>query len=141
MATRTTARTGAIGAVIDVTLEDTFVATAVMLEELGFDAIWLSGGRLERLDQVLVVLAATDSARPGTSIIAPDRFDSDTVLELYRRAEASHPGWLVVGLGGAFTHRAAGADHVAVTLLDRVDERAGRASVPDALVGVPGTQR
>lgn len=92
---------GAIGAVIDVTTDDTFVATAVMLEQLGFDTIWLSGGRLDSLDEVLAVLAATDRARVGTSIIAVDRFDSDAVLELYRRAEDSYPGRLVVGLGGA----------------------------------------
>ncbi|MDN5913989.1 MAG: TIGR03620 family F420-dependent LLM class oxidoreductase [Pseudonocardia sp.] len=102
MATRTSVRElGAIGAVIDVTADDGFVATAVMLEELGFATIWLSGGRLESLDQILAVLAATDSARVGTSIIAADRFDSDAVLELYRRAEESSPGRLVVGLGGA----------------------------------------
>ncbi|MDN5914351.1 MAG: TIGR03620 family F420-dependent LLM class oxidoreductase [Pseudonocardia sp.] len=102
MATRASVRElGAIGAVIDVTADDAFVATAVMLEELRFGTIWLSGGRLESLDQVLAVLAATGHARVGTSIIAADRFDSGAVLELYRRAEESYPGRLVVGLGGA----------------------------------------
>ena len=92
---------GPIGAVIDVTPDDTFVTTAVMLEDLGFDTIWLSGGRLDDLEQVLAVLAATGSARVGTSIIAADRFGSDAVADLYRRAEEAHPGRLVVGLGGA----------------------------------------
>jgi probable F420-dependent oxidoreductase len=93
---------GAIGAVIDVTPDDAFLATAAMLEELGFDTVWLSGGRLESQHrQVLAVLAATGSARIGTSIIAVDRFDSDAVLALYRRAEASYPGRLIVGLGRA----------------------------------------
>jgi probable F420-dependent oxidoreductase len=92
---------GPTGAVIDVTPDEEFIATAVTLEDLGYPAVWLSGGRLERLDQVLAVLEATRSAQVGTSIIAADQFGPDAVLDLYRRAEASHPGRLVIGLGGA----------------------------------------
>jgi probable F420-dependent oxidoreductase len=92
---------GPAGAVIDVTPGEEFIATAVMLEDLGYPAIWLSGGRLERLDQVLAVLQATRRAQVGTSIIAADQFGPDAVLDLYRRAEASCPGRLVIGLGGA----------------------------------------
>jgi len=95
------AELGLTGAVIDVTPDEEFIATAIMLEGLGFSAIWLSGGRLERLDQVLAVLEATRHAQVGTSIIAVDQFGPDAVLDLYRRAEASHPGRLVIGLGGA----------------------------------------
>jgi probable F420-dependent oxidoreductase len=95
------AELGATGAVIDVTPDEEFIATAVMLEDLGYPTIWLSGGRLERLEQVLAVLEATRSAQVGTSIIAADQFGPDAVLGLYRRAEASHPGRLIIGLGGA----------------------------------------
>jgi probable F420-dependent oxidoreductase len=95
------AELGSTGAVIDVTPDEEYIATAVALENLGYPAIWLSGGRLERLDQVLAVMEATRSAQVGTAIIAADQFGPDAVLDLYRRAEASHPGRLVVGLGGA----------------------------------------
>ncbi len=95
------AKLGSTGAVIDVTPHEEFIATAVTLEDLGYPAIWLSGGRLERLEQVLAVLEATRSAKVGTSIIAADQFGPDAVLDLYRRAEASCPGRLVLGLGGA----------------------------------------
>jgi probable F420-dependent oxidoreductase len=95
------AELGSTGAVIDVTPDEEFIATAVMVEDLGYSTIWLSGGRLERLEQVLAVLEATRSAQVGTSIIAADRFGPDAVLGLYRQAEASHPGRLVLGLGGA----------------------------------------
>jgi probable F420-dependent oxidoreductase len=92
---------GPAGAVIDVTPDEEFIATAVMLEDLGYPAIWLSGGRLKRLDQILAVLQATRRAQVGTSIIAADQFGPEAVLDLYQRAEAACPGRLVIGLGGA----------------------------------------
>lgn len=95
------AELGSTGAVIDVTPGEEYIATAVMLEDLGFPAIWLSGGRLERLEQVLAVLEATRSIQVGTCIIAADQFGPDAVLDLYQKAEASCPGRLVLGLGGA----------------------------------------
>lgn len=95
------AELGSTGAVIDATPDEEYIATAVILEDLGFPAIWLSGGKLERLEQVLAVLEATRSAQVGTSIIAADQFGPDAVLDLYRQAEASCPGRLVLGLGGA----------------------------------------
>lgn len=95
------AELGTTGAVIDVTPGAEYIATAVMLEDLGFPAIWLSGGRIERLEQVLAVLEATAHAQVGTAIVAADQFGPDAVLDLYRRAEASRPGRLVLGLGGA----------------------------------------
>jgi probable F420-dependent oxidoreductase len=95
------AELGLTGAVIDVTPDEEYIATAVTLEDLGFPAIWLSGGRLERLEQVLAVLEATGSAQVGTSIIAANQFGPGAVLDLYRQAEAAHPGRLVLGLGGA----------------------------------------
>lgn len=96
---------GAIGAVIDAMPDAELASTAAMLEDLGYPTIWLSGGRLESLDQVRAVLDSTATVRVGTSIIAADRFDPDAVLGLYQQAEASHPGRLVLGLGGAHGRR------------------------------------
>lgn len=92
---------GKTGAVIDASSDDAFVATAARLETLGYDTIWLAGGGLDSLEQVRSVLDATTTAKISTAIIAVDRFGADAVLDLYQQAEASHPGRLVLGLGGA----------------------------------------
>ncbi|MGH3500341.1 MAG: TIGR03620 family F420-dependent LLM class oxidoreductase [Nocardioidaceae bacterium] len=92
---------GTTGAVIDTSADGDFVATAARLEGLGFGTIWLAGGGLASLDQVSSVLDGTTTATISTAIIAADRFDATAVLDLYERAEASHPGRLVLGLGGA----------------------------------------
>lgn len=92
---------GTTGVVIDPSADGDFVATAARLESLGFGTIWLAGGGLASLDQVLSVLDGTTTVRISTAIIAADRFDAAAVLDLYERAEASHPGRLVLGLGGA----------------------------------------
>lgn len=92
---------GTAGAVIDSTADGDFVATAARLDGLGFGTIWLAGGGLGSLDEVLSVLDGTTTATISTAIIAADRFDAAAVLDLYERAEASHPGRLVLGLGGA----------------------------------------
>lgn len=92
---------GPTGAVVDASSDSEFVTTAARLDRLGFGTIWLAGGGIDRLDQVRAVLDATTTAKVSTAIIAADRFDADAVRELYEQAEASHPGRLVLGLGGA----------------------------------------
>src|SRR3954453_14586680 len=92
------AKLGSTGAVIDVTPDEEFIATAVTLEDLGYPTIWLSGGRLERLEQVRAVLAPPRGGGGATSIIAADQFGPDAVLDLYRRPRHHIPagsswGW------------------------------------------------
>lgn len=78
-----------------------FVDTAVELEELGYQTIWLTGGPLESLSQIADVVRATKRARVATGIISVDRFGADEVSALYADLQATHPGRLAVGLGGA----------------------------------------
>src|SRR5207302_1320708 len=80
---------------------DVFLDTVVELERLGYSTIWLTGGQIESLDQVMAAVDATRTARIATGILSVDRFDADTVSSLFSDVEASHPGRLVVGLGGA----------------------------------------
>jgi probable F420-dependent oxidoreductase len=74
---------------------------AATLEQLGYDTLWIPGGRLDRLDRVTDALAATTTARIATGIISPDVHDADEVGRLYAAAETTAPGRFVVGVGGS----------------------------------------
>jgi alkanesulfonate monooxygenase SsuD/methylene tetrahydromethanopterin reductase-like flavin-dependent oxidoreductase (luciferase family) len=91
---------GSIGAVLSPG-DNAFVDTAVQLEELGYQTIWLTGGPLQSLSQIADVVRATKRARVASAIISVDRFGADQVSALYADLEAAHPGRFVVGLGGA----------------------------------------
>ena len=91
---------GSIGAVLSPG-DSAFVDTAVQLEELGYETIWLTGGPLQSLSQIADVVRATKRARVASAIISVDRFGADDVSDLYADLEAAHPGRFVVGLGGA----------------------------------------
>src|SRR5204863_285245 len=60
-----------------------------------------TGGPLAGLGRIAEVIRATSRAKVASGIIAVDRFASAEVADLYAQVEASHPGRLVVGLGGA----------------------------------------
>ena len=92
---------GEYGAVLTPTEGPELVEAAVELEGLGFSTIWLTGGPLARLDQVADVVRATERVVVATAILAIVRWSSDDVATLFTDLERSHPGRLVVGLGGA----------------------------------------
>ncbi len=77
------------------------IDTAVELEDLGYQTIWLTGGPLESLSQIVDVVRATKRARVASGIISVDRFGAGEVSALYTGLQATHPGRFVVGLGGA----------------------------------------
>jgi probable F420-dependent oxidoreductase len=97
----TTIDLGAVGAVLPPD-SATLVDAAAEIETFGYSTIWLTGGPLKDLHQILDVLRATRVARVGSAIIAVDRFPLADVTALYEQAEREHPGRLVVGLGGAY---------------------------------------
>ncbi len=78
---------------------------AAELEDLGYATIWLSGGQLDRLDQVAELARATRRVPVGTGIVAVDRFAAADVASAYATIEAEHPGRFLVGLGGAHGSR------------------------------------
>ena len=92
---------GTIGAVLAPGDGNGFVGTAVELEELGYQTIWLTGGPLQSLSQIADVVRATKRARVASGIISVDRFGAGEVAALYTGLEATHPGRFIVGLGGA----------------------------------------
>jgi probable F420-dependent oxidoreductase len=91
---------GRIGAVVSPG-DSGFIDTAVQLEDLGYQTIWLTGGPLQSLSQVADVVRATKRARVASAIISVDRFGADEVSALFADLEVAHPGRFVVGLGGA----------------------------------------
>lgn len=74
---------------------------AVEAEAAGFSTVWLAGGPLESLDQVTAAMTATRTVRIATSIVSVDRFGAEAVRALYAELETTHPGRLVLGIGGA----------------------------------------
>ncbi len=92
---------GRLGAVVAPNEGEDFVGHAVDLEGLGYSTIWITGGPLAGLHQLAEVVRATERVRVASGIIAVVRFGVPDVVDLYRDLEATHPGRLVVGLGGA----------------------------------------
>jgi probable F420-dependent oxidoreductase len=76
------------------------LATAAAIEQLGYSALWVAGGQLDTLDRLTDLLDSTRQAVVASSIISADVYSPAQVTQLYRRAEATHPGRLLVGLGG-----------------------------------------
>jgi probable F420-dependent oxidoreductase len=92
---------GRVGAVIDPGDAGRPADAAVALEAAGYGTIWVTGGPLQALDQLVEVVRATSTARVASGILSVDRFPADDVAALYADLESSHPGRFVLGLGGA----------------------------------------
>jgi probable F420-dependent oxidoreductase len=92
---------GTVGAVLSPGDGNAFIDTAVELEDLGYQTIWLTGGPLRSLSQIADVVRATKRARVASGIISVDRFGAGEVSALYTGLQATQPSRFVVGLGGA----------------------------------------
>ncbi|BBX19510.1 LLM class F420-dependent oxidoreductase [Mycolicibacterium duvalii] len=88
------------------------------MERLGYNALWINGGQLDRLDRLTEVLAATRSVTVAPAVIPPDVFGPPAVERLFTRAEAAAPGRLLIGLGSAQTPGAIGRLYSDVDQLD-----------------------
>jgi probable F420-dependent oxidoreductase len=124
------AELGKIGAVLSPGSGTAFLDTAVELEELGYQTIWLTGGSLKSLSQITDVVRATKRARVATGIISVDRFTAAEVSALYTSLQETYPGRFVVGLGGAH-----GPDPLATlnAFLDHLDQVPPSARIMAAL--------
>lgn len=92
---------GPVGVVVNPGRGDAYLGAVAELEELGYAAIWVTGGPLEDLSQLADVVRATQEIPVGSAILSVDRFPSADVAALYTELETTHPGRFVVGLGGA----------------------------------------
>jgi probable F420-dependent oxidoreductase len=77
------------------------LAAAAAAEDLGYPAIWLSGGPLPGLQTIVDLVGSTKSIQFISGILAVDTYASDDVATTYAQLEASAPGRFTVGLGGA----------------------------------------
>ncbi len=72
---------------------DAHLTAAAEMESLGFTALWMAGGQLDRLERLTDLLRATQHVLVASYIISADVYQSRAVLDLYQTAEASSPGW------------------------------------------------
>ncbi|WP_433013878.1 TIGR03620 family F420-dependent LLM class oxidoreductase [Kribbella sp. CA-294648] len=111
---------------------------AVAAEELGYPAIWLSGGPLPGLPTIHDLVDATSSIKFVTGILAVDTYSAAEVASTYADLAATAPGRFTAGLGGAH-----GPHPIATlnTFLDQLDGVPGEATPAGAGVGVPVEHR
>lgn len=109
---------GPIGLSVNVTEDGAHLNLAAEAESLGYGALWVPGGQLDRLDRVRELAVATREVPIATGIIPPDTYSADQVAGLYSELEDRAPGRFVVGLGAPQRPRALGALN---TYLDRLD--------------------
>lgn len=108
---------GHFGFTVDVGDDDSRLAAAE-IERLGFSALWIAGGQLDRLDRLTELLEATRTAVVGPAIISPDVYAPAAVSQLYGQAESYAPGRLIIGLGSS---QQAGALAGLARYLDQLD--------------------
>jgi probable F420-dependent oxidoreductase len=96
---------GPIGATLDPDEGGRFIEVAVAAEDLGYTALWVTGGPLASLGQITDLLRATRTVKVATGILSIDRFTAAQVQDLYDELETDHPGRFIVGLGGAHSGR------------------------------------
>lgn len=82
-------------------IRDGHLDEAAELEEAGYSALWVAGGQLSSLSLLADIVRATDTVEVGSSIIPVEVYDAPSVAKLYHDLEATDPGRLVVGIGGA----------------------------------------
>ena len=91
---------GPIGVALDVSDDDSYLEAAIEIEKLGYSAIWIAGGQLATLDPLAKIVRATMAIPVAPGIIPVGVYTPRAVTDLYADLEATHPGRLIVGLGG-----------------------------------------
>jgi probable F420-dependent oxidoreductase len=91
---------GPVGVTLQISADGRHLDEAAALEELGYSAIWLSGGQIDRLSRIAEVVRATKAVPVIPGIIPVDVYPPGDVIRLYADLEARAPGRFVAGLGG-----------------------------------------
>ncbi|MET4049770.1 MULTISPECIES: TIGR03620 family F420-dependent LLM class oxidoreductase [unclassified Rhodococcus (in: high G+C Gram-positive bacteria)] len=87
---------GRIGFSIGVT--HSYLEDACELESLGYSALWLPGGQIDRLGRLADLVHATESVKVVPGIVPVDVYSASATAQLYNELEDS--GRFVLGLGG-----------------------------------------
>ena len=69
-------------------------------EGLGYSAIWLRGGQIDKLSRIAEVVRATTAVPVVPGIISVDVYAPVEVSRLYAELQARAPGRFIAGLGG-----------------------------------------
>jgi probable F420-dependent oxidoreductase len=109
---------GPFGIATGLTSSSDSLDAAKAAEDLGYPAIWLSGGPLPGLQTVADLIRATSTIKFVTGILSVDKYSASDVTSSYAELAAAAPGRYIVGLGGAH-----GAHPLATlnTFLDQLD--------------------
>ena len=91
---------GPVGMTVEISPDGRHLDEAAALEELGYSAIWLRGGQLDKLSRIAEVAGATTAVPVVPGIIPVDVYAPGEVTRLYAELQASAPGRFVAGLGG-----------------------------------------
>ncbi|ADB29522.1 Coenzyme F420-dependent N5 N10-methylene tetrahydromethanopterin reductase-like protein [Kribbella flavida DSM 17836] len=92
---------GPFGITTGLTSSPESLEAARIAEELGYPAIWLSGGPMTDLQTIHDLVEATSTIKFVSGILAVDTYTPEEVSALYKTLESAHPGRFTVGLGGA----------------------------------------
>jgi probable F420-dependent oxidoreductase len=92
---------GPFGITTGLTSSSDSLDAARAAEDLGYPAIWLSGGPLPGLQTVADLIGATSTIKFVTGILSVDTYSAADVASMYAELEAAAPGRFTVGLGGA----------------------------------------
>ncbi|MGC4936399.1 TIGR03620 family F420-dependent LLM class oxidoreductase [Kribbella sp. DT2] len=92
---------GPFGITTGLTSSPESLAAVRAAEELGYPAIWLSGGPLPGLQTIKDLVEATSTIRFISGILSVDTYPAEDVTATYSAIEAATPGRFTVGLGGA----------------------------------------
>jgi probable F420-dependent oxidoreductase len=91
---------GPVGMALNVSADDSYLKEAAEVEQLGYSAIWLPGGQIDRLDRIARIVGATTSVPVIPGIIPLDVYPAAAVAQLYAQLQASAPDRFIAGLGG-----------------------------------------
>ncbi|WP_166665680.1 TIGR03620 family F420-dependent LLM class oxidoreductase [Kribbella caucasensis] len=92
---------GPFGITTGLTSSPESLEAATAAEELGYPAIWLSGGPLPGLRTVTDLIQATNTIKFVPGILSVDKYGPADITATYETLEAEYPGRFTVGLGGA----------------------------------------
>ena len=91
---------GSVGMAVEVSADGRHLEEAAVLEGLGYSAIWLRGGQIDKLSRIAEVVRATRAVPVVPGIISVDIYAPGEVSRLYAELAASAPGRFIAGLGG-----------------------------------------
>jgi probable F420-dependent oxidoreductase len=91
---------GPVGMAVQVTADGRHLEEAAALEGLGYSAIWLRGGQIDKLSRITEVVGATKAVPVVPGIISVDVYAPGEVARLYAELQVRAPGRFIAGLGG-----------------------------------------